>query len=311
MEKSQILMISVALIVLLFVGFFVYNQIKEGKIFLQPRNPSDPRTDIPKTPTCLGSPKYEYCEGNLRLYSPECNVDKWIYENQECAYGCANGTCLGKKCPATCDDGNLCTTSFCNASTNFDCKYTNLEGPQPGCNTRYSECRYDFCSAGECIVLEEQNCCEGAECGDDDGNGGDNGPNPPVDQRNVGTQRLQDLLNRFPELLRINNGKMLSFDIPEESGTYHYFAVKEYGKFKVSESNSLGDVTLYISEASFNELDESSNICPVLKELMEDRIITIDIHVKGVSMLPYCNMQDCLDYPGIEEDKEDCDYFGY
>src|SRR3989344_4844071 len=174
MEKSQILMISVALIVLLFVGFFVYNQIKEGKIFLQPRNPSDPRTDIPKTPTCLGSPKYEYCEGNLRLYSPECNVDKWIYENQECAYGCANGTCLGKKCPATCDDGNLCTTSFCNASTNFDCKYT-----------------------------------------------------------------------------------------------YHYFAVKEYGKFKVSESNSLGDVTLYISEASFNELDESSNICPVLKELME------------------------------------------
>lgn len=307
MDQRQILVILVLLIVVAYTAVFIYNQMKDNVFIFQQRPPPDLETNKPPGPSCLGVPKDKYCEGNLRRYNPECNVDKWIYEQQECTYGCGNGTCLEKKCPAACDDGNLCTTEFCNESTNFDCKYTNLEGPQPGCDTVYSGCKYDFCSVGKCIVFEEANCCEDGSCE----NGENDGNSSLTIIRTVDAKRLQDLLNSFPELLAIDNGKTLSFDISEGSDTYHYFARKENGLFTASESLSVGGVNLHMTHLDFIKLEESPNICPKLKELMVDRTITIDIHVKGITMIPYCNLKDCLDYPGIEEDKQDCEYFGY
>ena len=66
-------------------------------------------------------------------------------------------------CPASCDDGNPCTTDFC---ADYQCTHTNLDGPQPGCLVFNSDtCTQETCSAGTCILQKQYpECSTDTDC---------------------------------------------------------------------------------------------------------------------------------------------------
>lgn len=69
------------------------------------------------------------------------------------------------KCPSSCDDGNPCTTDYCDETTDYKCVNAQLNGTSTeGCFGLPSACRVNTCIQGKCVEVIEANCCGNAKC---------------------------------------------------------------------------------------------------------------------------------------------------
>ena len=71
---------------------------------------------------------------------------------------------IGKSCPSSCDDGNSCTFDYCNDSTGHSCVHTPLNGSTDQCKGYTSTCKINTCVSGQCVQLNQSNCCGNGQC---------------------------------------------------------------------------------------------------------------------------------------------------
>lgn len=121
---------------------------------------------------CTSQPQTQFvCSDNSTVSDPslcppgEVSQQTWSSN----AYVCPDGSEVGSpidcsSCPATCDDGNPCTSDICNQNTGFACQHSNLNGPQTGCEGSLGNCQERTCSSGTCKTQQQAPCCGSGKC---------------------------------------------------------------------------------------------------------------------------------------------------
>jgi hypothetical protein len=106
-----------------------------------------------KTPT-ENIPASEQPEKEIGLPKENVTVEQKVEEKKEEV----------PKCPESCDDNNPCTKDFCDETTGYLCKHSNLNGDVGGCSELIDVCIKATCIYGKCAAIKVDNCCGNNIC---------------------------------------------------------------------------------------------------------------------------------------------------
>ena len=72
-------------------------------------------------------------------------------------------------CSGSCDDGNPCTSDYCNETTDYKCKHAVLKGEVEGCKgLLQGTCYKNSCVSGACTLIYSSVCCGNDKCDADE-----------------------------------------------------------------------------------------------------------------------------------------------
>jgi hypothetical protein len=115
----------------------------------------------------------------------------------------------------------------------------------------------------------------------------------------VSLDGVRILVNNFPELKGIGNGKTITFMISTVDGkTKIYYIGKTNTGMTVMEANLDTDIAISMDEGAFVQLANSNNKCTTLKQLTETSVSAVPL-VDQTQLSGFCGMKNCISQAAV------------